>query len=130
MLRLKKERFTGFLNFVCWILMVALVSSASAQTKGFDSPESAFRNVVDAAKAKDFNKLCGSIAPDDLATINMVMIAGGSMIVAFAQMAAESYAGADGAKTEGDLQEKEKAKKASEEIKNFEADFKGVLKKQ
>jgi hypothetical protein len=129
MLKHKKERFTALFIFAWGILMIALISPVSAETKGFDSPELVFKNVVEAANAKDFNKLCKSIAPDDLATINMVMIAGGSMIVAFAQMAAEIPSGIDGAKSDMDLQEKEKAKKAAEEVRKLEADFKTILKK-
>lgn len=118
---------------VLTILAIGLISEVSADTKGFDSPEAVFKNLVEASNAKDFQKLCGSIAPDDMATINVVMIVGGSMIVAFAKMGAdifaETNAGTEGAKPEVDLKEKEKAKKAADEANKLEDDFKTILNK-
>lgn len=114
--------------FFAVIFLIGLIAETSADTKGFDTPQAVFENLVQASNAKDFKKLCSSIAPDDMATINMVMIAGGSMIVAFAQMAADisagTEAGAEKTKPEEDL----KVKKAAEEAKKLEADFKAILK--
>ncbi len=114
--------------FFAVIFLIGLIAETSADTKGFDTPQAVFENLVQASNAKDFKKLCSSIAPDDMATINMVMIAGGSMIVAFAQMAADiaagTEAGAEKTKPEEDL----KGKKAADEAKKLEADFKAILK--
>lgn len=123
--------FTAIL--VAAILVIGSISEVPAQVKGFDSPEAVFNNLVESSNTKDFKKLCSSIAPDDTATINLVMIAGGYMMVAFVKMGVEISSGmdasADSANPEADLKEKEKAKKAAEEADKLEADFNAILRK-
>ncbi len=118
---------------VAVILLIGSISEVSAEVKGFDSPEAVFKNLVEASNAKDFKKLCSSIAPDDMATMNIVMIAGGSMMVAFIKMGADISAGmdagAEGANPEADLKAKEKAKIAAQEANKLEADFNAILRK-
>lgn len=115
------------------ILVIGSISEVSAEVKGFDSPEAVFKNLVEASSAKDFKKLCSSIAPDDMATINVSMIVGGSMIVAFVKMGADISAGTDsgaeGENPESDLKAKEKAKIAAEEANKLEVDFNAILRK-
>lgn len=80
----------------------------TAEIVGFESPEAIFSNLVEASNAKDFNKLCKSFAPDNTATINTVMIAGPAIIVTFAKMAADIPSGADSAKSDAEVKDKEK----------------------
>jgi hypothetical protein len=117
------------------LIVLGASTLSAAPPPGADSPQALVERMRKASEKKDFGEMVACLAPDDRATMAVMMLAGAGMMAAFAGMGgdmasgmAEAMGGDDPTpqqKAEMEKSKKEMAAKA----KKLQDDYEALLKK-